>query len=260
MSRFKVLFEGERVVVVKLNGDMSIQDLIDSGVFIQRMNELYDKRGRKVIISQSEFFRAIPPKLTGECGGSVYEITGNKVVSAGHVVKCANKLEWDQGGFILVNKRVIMPRTYPGWLWDVFRWVGFEPYGSYDYGEAYVKDTLLKDYNDDKPYPRVMYVAGNCLKADESNCLGVALLTPDSDPDSLVALVDRGLIVDCTYWGYKPIARGVDVGNVFVNYGNGNYALLKPALLMAFTNKAGIPGCSGSMVYPIVVSQSLSGP
>lgn len=60
MSRFKVLFEGERVVVVKLNGDMSIQDLIDSGVFIQRMNELYDKRGRKVIISQSEFFRAIP--------------------------------------------------------------------------------------------------------------------------------------------------------------------------------------------------------
>jgi len=65
MGKFKVLFEGEKVVVVKLNGDMSVQDLVDQGIFIQRMNELYDKRGRKVIISQSEFFRAGPPKLTG---------------------------------------------------------------------------------------------------------------------------------------------------------------------------------------------------
>jgi hypothetical protein len=40
------------------------------------------------------------------------------------------------------------------------------------------------------------------------------------------------------------------VGKVLTNYGGSKYALLKPALLIRFLNQAGIPGCSGSMVYP----------
>jgi hypothetical protein len=66
----------------------------------------------------------------------------------------------------------------------------------------------------------------------------------------LEALVDRQLVLDCTYWDYQAVAIGVDVGKVFVNYGGDKYALLRPALLMRFLNLSGIPGCSGSMVYP----------
>ena len=132
MGKYKVLFEGDRAVVIQLRDGVRTQDLVNEGVLIQREDGLYTKNNKKVIISESGFFLMSKPRLVngvGGCGGSVYEVLKSVVISAGHVLECS--------------------------------------------------DTLV-------------------------------------------------------------------VGN--------KYALLKPALLIKFLNQAGIPGCSGSMVYPIPVS------
>jgi len=253
MGKYKVLFEGERAVVIQLRDGVRTQDLINEGVLVQKSDGLYTRDNKKVIVSESGFFLMSKPRLVnsvGGCGGSVFKIEGGVVVSAGHVVDCTDKLEVGGRSFWLGFKRVWLPRTYPLWFWDIFRWLGYEPYSSFDYAEASIANYNNGDYNTDKPYPRVVYVAGNCFERYGTNCLGIALATPHMDFGDLEALVDRQLIVDCTYWDYEAIGMGIDIGKVFVNYGDNKYALLKPALLIRFLNQAGIPGCSGSMVYP----------
>jgi len=257
MGKFKVLFEGERAVVIQLRDGVRTQDLVNEGVLIQREDGLYTKDNKKVIISESGFFLMNKPKLVnriGSCGGSVFEVMGSTVVSAGHVMECTDKLVFNDKTYSLGFKRVWLPRTYPSWVWSIFGWVDYMPYSAFDYGEASISDYDGGDYNVDKPYPRAVYVAGNCFDRYGVNCLGIALATPHMDFGDLEALVDRQLIVDCTYWGYEAIAWGMDVGKVFVNYGGNKYALLKPALLLKFLNQAGIPGCSGSMVYPTLAN------
>ena len=253
MGKYKVLFEGEKAVVIQLRDGVKAQDLVSEGVLVQKSDGLYTRDNKRVIISESGFFLMSKPRLVnsaGGCGGSVFGIDGSTVVSAGHVLDCVDKLEVGSRSFWLGFKRVWLPRTYPSWVWDVFRWFGYEPYSPHDYGEASIVDYNGSDYNTDKPYPRAVYVAGNCFGKYEHNCLGIALATPHMDPTDLEALVERQLIVDCTFWGYEAIGMGIDIGKVFVNYGGNRYALLKPALLIRFLNVAGIPGCSGSMVYP----------
>ena len=256
MSKYKVLFEGNRIVVIQLRDGVRAQDLINEGVLIQRADGLYTKDNKRVIVSKSGFFLMSKPKLVGStsshggCGGSVFEISGNEVMTAGHVLECVNRLEVDNNKFVIRNKRFWMPKTYPSWVWSIFREFGIKPSSPYDYGTAEIVNYTGDSYNTTAPYPRAVYVAGNCLNMHETDCLGIALATPDASLDSLHALVDRQLIVDCTYWNYEAIGWGMDVGEAFVDYGNGRYALLKPALLIRFLDKAGIPGCSGSMVYP----------
>jgi hypothetical protein len=165
-------------------------------------------------------------------------------------MECVDSLIVDNTNYKLTNKEVILPSAYPQWLWHIFDLIGYEPYSSYDYGIAYIQTNQSIKYNIDKPYPHAIYVAGNCQSKYDQNCLGIALATPNMDPSDLNALIEKQLILDCTYWNYQAIAYGLDVGKVFVNYGNNKYALLRPALLMRFLNLAGIPGCSGSMVYP----------
>ena len=250
MGKYKILFEGDRTIVIQLKDGIKAQDLVAKGVFIQKADGLYDKKGRKVIISDREFFRIGEPRLVGACGGSVYEIFDNVVVSAGHVMDCVDSLIVDNTNYKLINKEVILPGTYPGWLWYIFDLIGYEPYSPYDYGIATIQANHSIRYNADIPYPHAIYVAGNCLSKYDQNCLGIALATPNMELSDLNALIDRQLVLDCTYWDYQAVAIGVDVGKVFVNYGDGKYALLRPALLMRFLNLSGIPGCSGSMVYP----------
>jgi hypothetical protein len=253
MGKYKVLFEGEKAVVIQLKDGVRTQDLVNEGVLIQKSDGLYTKDNKKVIFSENGFFLMNKPRLvngSGGCGGSVFKIEGSTVFSAGHVMECTNKLEVGGWSFFLGFKKVWLPRTYSAWTWSLFRWLGYEPYSSFDYGESNIVSYNGGGYNTDKPYPRAVYVAGNCFDKYEPNCLGIALATPDMDFGELEALVERQLIVDCTYWGYEAIAWGVDVGKVFVNYGGNKYALLKPALLLRFLSQSGIPGCSGSMVYP----------
>jgi hypothetical protein len=257
MGKFKVLFEGERAVVIQLRDGVRTQDLVNEGVLVQKSDGLYTRDNKRVIISEGGFFLMSKPRLVGSaggCGGSVFEVMGDAVVSAGHVMECVDKLVVNGESYGLGFKRVWLPRTYSSWVWEFFGWVGYMPYSPYDYGEASVNDYGGGDYNTDKPYPRAVYVAGNCFERYGVNCLGVALATPHMDFGDLEALVDRQLVVDCTYWDYEAVAWGVDVGKVFVNYGGNKYALLKPALLLRFLNQAGIPGCSGSMVYPILAN------
>jgi len=253
MGKFKVLFEGDRTVVIMLGNGVKAQDLVNEGVLVQKNDGLYTRDNKKVIISENAFFLMSMPKLvnsTGTCGGSVFEIKGDTVVSAWHVLKCTDKLVINDKSYSLGLKRVWAPRAYPLWVWDIFRWIGYEPYSPFDYGEASINDYDGGDYNTDKPYPRAIYVAGNCFERYGVNCLGIALATPYMDFGDLEALVDRQLIVDCTYWDYEAIGMGIDIGKVFVNYGGNKYALLRPALLIRFLSQSGIPGCSGSMVYP----------
>jgi len=258
MGKFKVLFEGDRAVVIQLRDGVKAQDLVNEGVLVQKSDGLYTRDNKKVIISESGFFLMSKPrlvgsipKLGGECGGSVYEILKSVVISAGHVLDCSDTLVVGKKSYRLGPKRIRLPKTYPSWVWLIFNWLGYEPYSSFDYGDASIVDYDGDAYNIVIPYPRAIYVAGNCFERYGTNCLGIALATPYMDFGDLEALVDRQLIVDCTYWGYEAIAWGMDVGKVFVNYGGDKYALLKPALLIRFLNQAGIPGCSGSMVYPI---------
>ncbi len=56
MGKYKILFEGDRTIVVQLKDGIKAQDLVAKGVFIQKTDGLYDKKGRKVIISDREFF------------------------------------------------------------------------------------------------------------------------------------------------------------------------------------------------------------
>jgi hypothetical protein len=67
MPRFKTLFQGDKTIVIQLKDGITVQDLVTKGVFIQKADGLYDKKGRKVIISESDFFHANgeSPKLTG---------------------------------------------------------------------------------------------------------------------------------------------------------------------------------------------------
>jgi hypothetical protein len=253
MGKFKVLFEGKNAVVIQLRDGVKAQDLVNEGVLIQREDGLYTKNNKKVIVSESGFFLMSKPRLVngaGGCGGSVYEVLKSVVISAGHVLECSDILVVGNKSYKLRFKRIRLPRTYPLWVWDVFRLFGYEPYSPYDYGDASIVDYDGGAYNIVIPYPRVVYVAGNCFERYGSNCLGIALATPYMDFGDLEALVDRQLIVDCTYWNYEAIGMGIDIGKVFVSYGGNKYALLKPALLIRFLNQAGIPGCSGSMVYP----------
>jgi hypothetical protein len=257
MGKFKVLFEGDRAVVIQLRDGVRTQDLVNEGVLIQKADGLYTKDNKKVIISESGFFLMSKPRLVnsvGGCGGSVYEVFGNTVISAGHVMECSDKLMFNGKTYSLGFKRIRLPKVYPLWVWDIFRWLGYEPYSSFDYGDASIVDYDGNAYNTAIPYPRAIYVAGNCFERFGTNCLGIALATPYMDFGDLQALVDRQLVVDCTYWGYEAIGMGIDTGKVFVNYGGNKYALLKPALLIRFLNQAGIPGCSGSMVYPTPIN------
>jgi len=253
MGKYKILFEGDRAVVIQLRDGVKAQDLVNEGMLIQREDGLYTKNNKKVIISESGFFLMSKPRLTSSnygCGGSVYEVLKSVVVSAGHVLECSDTLVVGNKSYRLGFKRIRLPRTYPSWVWDIFKWIGYEPYSPFDYGDASIVDYDGGAYNIAIPYPRAIYVAGNCFERYGTNCLGIALATPYMDFGDLEALVDRQLIVDCTYWDYEAIGMGIDIGKVFVNYGGNKYALLKPALLIRFLNQAGIPGCSGSMVYP----------
>jgi len=252
MPRFKTLFQGDKTIVIQLKDGITVQDLVTKGVFIQKADGLYDKKGRKVIISESDFFHTNgeSPKLTGNCGGSVYEIMDNTVISAGHVMKCVDTLQYGNATYRLSNIQITYPITLPQWIWNILLFFNIEIPSPYDYGYATFQSPTPISFQTDEPYPRAIYVAGNCLYANQQNCLGIALATPNMPEDDLKALVNVKLTLNCTYWGYVTHAIGLDVGKSFVNYGDDKYALLEPALLMQFTDKAGIPGCSGSMVYP----------
>jgi len=254
MGKYKVLFQGTRTVVVQLKPGLTAQDLVNQGVFIQGVDGLYTKDGKRVIISKGPFVRMMKPRLVsdrGLCGGSVFEIVDNTVKTAAHVLECVDRLLVDNRKYVITNKKLWAPKAYPSWLWAIFKAFDVKPISSYDYGEAEIVNYSGTPYNATTPPYKAIYVAGNCHDVRDVDCLGIALATPDMPFATLFELVDRQLILDCTYWNYTALAWGVDIGESFVDYGGGKYALLKPALLLRFLDKSGIPGCSGSMVYPV---------
>ncbi len=259
MAKYKVIFEGEDYIVLKLGKDMSVQSLIDKGFVIQKDGNLYTKSGKKVIISHSDFFRIANNDgvyLAGNCGGSVFSIAMGWVMSNYHVLKCTDKLIYN-GEIIKLRKDskhnvYFSPLVLPGWIWQLLDALNIDVYSSYDI--AFVKiDNEGIMYNTNKPYPHAIYTAGNCLSFADRNCLGIALAYPEGDANDalqdLKVLKSIDLMIDCTYWKARIEGYGIDVGKVMVNYGN-DYAKLYPALLIGFKDLPAIPGCSGSMVYP----------
>jgi hypothetical protein len=259
MGKYKVIFEGEEYIVLKLGKDVSIQSLIDKGFVIQKDGNLYTKDGKKVIISQRDFFRIAQSGdvyLTGNCGGSVFYVDNGWVTSNYHVLKCADKLIYN-GEIIKLRKDskhnvYFSPLVLPGWVWQMLDALNIDVYSSYDFGFVEIDNKNIS-FNTDKPYPRAVYTAGNCLSFADKDCLGIALAYPQGDVNDalhdLKVLKSISLMINCTYWKRKIEGYGIDVGTVMVNYGNG-YARLYPALLIGFKDIPAIPGCSGSMVYP----------
>lgn len=254
MAKYKVIFKGDDYIVLKLGRDVTVQSLIEDGFLVMRDDKLYTRDGKKVIISESDFFR-YDPKLIGQCGGSVYEVFNGLVMSNWHVLDCVDRLDFFGDVYPLQKGNgkyvVYKPLILPGWAWEFLNKVGIELYSEYDFGWAEIDNSNIL-YNTSMPRPRAIYTGGNCLSKDQRNCLGIALPVPIEDnPDYIRALKRLYLVVDCTYWGYKTEGFGLDVGTVYINYGRG-YARFNHALLIQFPGVPGIPGCSGSMVYPLL--------
>ena len=109
MGKFKVLFEGDRAVVIQLRDGVKAQDLVNEGVLVQKSDGLYTRDNKKVIISESGFFLMSKPRLVdgiGGCGGSVYEVLKSVVISAGHVLECSDKLVVGNKSYRLGFKRI----------------------------------------------------------------------------------------------------------------------------------------------------------
>ena len=254
MAKYKIIFKGDDYVVLKLGKDVTVQSLIHDGFLIQKDGSLFTKDGKKVIISESDFFR-IDPKLVGRCGGSVFEIFNGMVMSNWHVMECVDKLDFDGDVYPLdksgSNYVEMKPLILPAWMWELMEFFGIDFYSTYDFAMAQVNGNV-QAFNTSLPRPRAVYTAGNCLSKDQRGCLGIALPVPfEGEPDYIRVLKGLTVVVDCTYWGYKTDGKALDVGTVFINYGDG-YARFKHALLIQFPSTPGIPGCSGSMVYPLV--------
>lgn len=244
---FRKIFEGQNYVVYRVDSDFEIQTAVKKGKFYyDAQGVLRDKKGKRVVIVTSDFFPY--QHLTGNCEGSIYISYHGWVSTAGHVAECANIFVNPDSTKSIVNwERIYMPLRLPAWLWDIIDEFGLPIYSKWDFAYGNAQGNVV-DVNYAVSTPHAIYIAGTCESIQQKNCYGVAVTTPMYDND-LYRMVGKTVTLKCTLWGYDATAYAMDVGDVFVNYGGGKYAHIKPALLLYFIDKPGIPGCSGSMVY-----------
>ncbi len=241
MKGLKKIFEGNNYVVYRSNGTEFVSNAIKKGFFIESNGVLYDKKGRRVIITQSDFFHY--PRLVGNCGGSVFGVNGHYVFTNWHVASCTDTLDMGNSNYYMVSWiKEYKPRIMPMWLIELLGLLGIEVVSRYDFAVGYISGNYFYI-----PYGKhaLILTAGNCRDSDDLNCLNIALEVPYSSP------IPNGyrVRVECNYWGYEATEEVIDIGSALVNYGNG-YALLKPAYLLKPIDKSAIPGCSGSAVIP----------
>jgi hypothetical protein len=241
MKGLKKIFEGDRVVVYKAQSDEFVSDAIKSGFFTQKDGKLIDKSGKEVIITKSGFFHY--PRLTGNCGGSVFGIYGSSVWTNWHVADCADVLDMGTKQYVVDWKAMLKPRTMPLWLIELLSKFGVDVSSKYDFAMGLIAGSEY--YIPYSGYALIL-TAGNCSSQDDLNCLNIALEVPNLEPIPVGVTVE----VVCNYWGYVAIEEIIDKGSALVNYG-GNYAVLNPAYLLKPISKSAIPGCSGSAVTPL---------
>jgi len=239
MKGLTKIFEGSEYVVYRSEGSEFVSNAVKKGVFQERDGVLYDKNGKRVIITQSDFFHY--QRLTGNCGGSVFGVNGHYVFTNYHVSKCTDTLDMGNNTYYMVAWiKSYKPRVMPLWLIELLDFLGVDVTSRYDFAVGYISGTYYY-----VPYGKYALVltAGNCRDSDNTNCLNIALEVPNIEPIPIGSKVR----VNCNYWGYYPEEEVMDVGKALINYGSG-YAILKPAYLLRPVTQSAIPGCSGSAV------------
>jgi len=241
MKGLKKIFEGDKVVVYKAQSDEFVSNAIKNGVFTQRDGKLIDKSGKEVIVVKTDFFHY--PRLTGDCGGSVFGIYGSSVWSNWHVADCADILDMGTKQYVVDWKAMLKPRTMPLWLIELLSLFGVDVSSRYDFAMGLISGSeYYIPYNKNA----LVLTAGNCGSQDDLDCLNIALEVPNLEPVPVGVTVE----VTCNYWGYVAIEEVIDRGSALVNYGS-SYAVLSPAYLLKPVSKSAIPGCSGSAVSPL---------
>ena len=241
MKGLKKIFEGDRFVVYRASSDEFVSNAIKNGVFTQKDGKLIDKSGKEVIIVKTDFFHY--PRLTGNCGGSVFGIYGSSVWTNWHVAVCADVLDMGANHYIVDWKAMLKPRIMPLWLIELLSFFGFDVSSKYDFAMGLYAGS---DYYIPYSGHALVLTAGNCRSQDDLDCLNIALEVPNLEPVPVGSTVE----VVCNYWGYVAIEEVIDKGSALVNYGSG-YAVLSPAYLLKPISKSAIPGCSGSAVSPL---------
>jgi len=238
MKGLRKIFEGDRFVVYRASSDEFVSNAIKSGFFTQKDGKLIDKNGKEVIIVRTDFFHC--PRLTGECGGSVFAIYGSSVWTNWHVARCADVLDMGSKKYVVDWKAVLRPRVMPLWIIELLSFFGIDVSSRYDLAMGLIAGSEYYI-----PYGRqaLVLTAGNCQSQDDLDCLNIALEVPNLEPIPVGTTVE----VVCNYWGYVAIEEVIDKGSALVNYGGG-YAVLSPAYLLRPVSKSAIPGCSGSAV------------
>jgi len=241
MKGLKKIFEGDKYVVYKAQGDEFVTNAIQRGLFTQKDGKLIDRNGKEVIITKSDFFHC--PRLVGECGGSVFGVYGSSVWTNWHVAVCTDILDMGTRKYVVNWDLKLKPRIMPLWLIELLSKFGIDVSSKYDFARG-----LFAGNEYYVPYEKqsLILTAGNCNSPDDLNCLNIALEVPNLEPIP----VGRTVEVHCNYWGYVALEEVIDVGSALVNYGSG-YAVLKPAYLLRPIGRSAIPGCSGSAVTPV---------
>ena len=242
--RVRKIGEGGKYVFYAVDADsFSTNDLLQTGLFALKDGKLIEsKSGKEVVISRRGFFHY--PRLTGECGGSVFGVSGDLVYTNWHVARCANKLDVGGGDSYSVDwVMMFKPFIMPGWLLNLLMWLGLAPTSSYDFAIGRVSNRLYY-----YPYgsEALILTAGNCLNKEETDCINIALEVPRYPPIRFTGEPVKVEVI-CNYWGYVATEELIDVGYAVVDYGGG-YAILRPAYFLRPLDKSAIPGCSGSAV------------
>ena len=242
--KVKKIGEGSKYVFYAVDTDsFSTNDLLQTGLFALKDGKLIDlKTGKEVVISKRGFFHY--PKLTGDCGGSVFGISGDLVYTNWHVAQCADKLDMGSDGNYSVDWIMMFkPTIMPSWLLNFLMRLGLAPVSSYDFAIGRVNNKFYYyPYGDEA----LILTAGNCMSKDETNCINIALEVPRYPPIKFSGEPVKVEVI-CNYWGYIATEEIIDVGYAVVDYGSG-YAILKPAYFLRPIDKSAIPGCSGSAV------------
>ncbi len=239
MKGLRKIFEGNNYVVYKSEGVEFVSNAVKKGFFVESGGVLYDKNGKRVIITQSDFFHY--PRLVGNCGGSVFTINGHYVFTNWHVANCTDTLDVGNNSYYMVSWiKKYKPRIMPTWLIDLLGFMGMEVTSRYDFAVGYISGSY---YYIPYGYYALILTAGNCKDSSDLNCLNIALEVPNLN----TVPIGYRVRVECNYWGYEAIEEVIDIGTALVNYGSG-YAILKPAYLLKPVDKSAIPGCSGSAV------------